>query len=328
MDSDRSTTRFIPQNSMRMKNKHEQLRSLYKTETALANAMVEEMRHHHEKAWIDQPGVNRLLNGKEAATTLELLVLAKLLQSPFSDLLKTELQPYCHSSESVTLKLKQQKTAEESDLYLSELESEGRILVFSEFPSILFATDQHHQRIAQMIQPSYENTEYYTVDAYLNFLFSIASSFSLEKRIAILEQYIQYFGCKQGNSKRRIAFFSRHGYSVMSRFSNLELFPKKNILIMLAPILQENEGDIFLEIHDQTLCKEVENFYANHIETLRNPLHLLEIGKATLTNRLNGMCLEDAIWWFYQKCQQLMEFSTDADVIWNNFNPEVQTLLS
>lgn len=327
MEDNKPMKRFIPQNSTWMKDRHEQLRSLYKTETALANAMVEEMKLHHETAWIDQPGVNRLINGKQAATTLELLALAKLFQSSFSDLLKVELRSYCGGNESASTILKQQNTAEESDDYLTELENEGRILAFSEFPSSLFVTNKHPKRTAQMMQPSYENIEYYTVDAYLNFLFSVATSFSLQYRIAILEQYTQYFGCKQGNAKRRIAFFSRHHYNAMGRFSNLELFPKKNIVIMLAPILQENEGDILLEIHDPQLCKGIEDFYINQIETLRNPISLLEIGKATLTHRLNGMCMEESILWFHQKCQQLMEFSTDADVVWINFSSEAQVLL-
>lgn len=328
MENHKPTKRFIPQDSVWLKARHEQLRYLYKTETALANAMVNEMKLHHEQAWIDQSRVNRILNGKEAATALELLVLAKLFQSSFSDLLKVELHSYSGLNESIPPVLKQQNTAEESDNYLTELESEGRILAFNEFPSALFiTTDKHPKRTAQMMQASYENIEYYTVDSYLNFLFSMANPFSLESRTAILEQYIQYFGCKQGNTKRRIAFFSRYHYRPLSHFSNLELLKKRSILIIPAPILQENEGEIFLEMYAPSLCKEVEDFYINQIETLRNSLSLLEIGKATLTNRLDGMCMEDSMRWFYQKCQQLMEFSTDADVVWANFSPEAQAVL-
>lgn len=326
MNQEKLSTRFIPQNSSRLKELQEQFRPSYKTETALAEAMVTEMRLYHPKAWIDQPGVSRILNGKEAITTLELVALSKLFQTTTEDLLRSELRR-CLDSKATALALRQQHTAEESDTYLADLESDGRILAFSEFPSLLFSTEVHPRRKAQMLQSSYENIEYYTVDGYLDFLFSIVSRFSLHRRIEVLEQYIQYFGSRNGRNKRRIAFFSRHNFSAVSGFSSLELFLEKSTLIMRAPILHPEEGDTFLEINDAQLCKEVENFYTNQIDTIRNPLNLLEIGKATLSKQLDGMCMEESVVWFYNKCQKLMEFSSDPDVIYAGFCPEIQALL-
>lgn len=264
---------------------HARLLSTYKTQKALATAMTNEMESLGGSA-VDQSRVSRLINGDEAVNVLELLVLARLFRTPPSDLLKPELQEYCEENESIRIKILQ--TEKESDSYLTRLESDGRVLAFSQFPSYLFYSDKQPLRQVQFNLPSFENREHYSLDAYLGFLFSVASRFSLPERIAILDRYISYFdkGKRGSQNKKHIVFFSRHTYPALSRFANMEFFPKKGLIIMLAPILQDGEGDIFLEIRNKHLCEKVDTFYAEQIGPIGNPINLLKTGRKTLQKRL------------------------------------------
>lgn len=320
------TSRYIPQDNQKLREGRTQLLPTCKTQTAFAKAMTEEMQKAGGSS-IDQPRLSRLFNGDEATSILELLALAKLFQIPPSKLLRPELQEYCEESESI--RLQTPPTEAETDSYLTALESDGRILAFSQFPSYLFYTDKQPQRQAQFNSPSFENWEYYALDAYLNFLFAVSNRFSLSERLAILERYIDYFdtGRRGKLNGKHIVFFSRHTFPTLSRFSNMEFFSKKGLIIMLAPILQDGKGDIFLEIRNKHLCEKVDEFYTEQIDPIGNPINLLKTGRKTLQKRLEGMYLEDAIQWFYQECILCMPDSNDPSHILANFSPEVQKLL-
>jgi hypothetical protein len=207
--------------------------------------------------------------------------------------------------------------------------NEGRILAFSQFPSYLFHTDRQPLRQAQFNLPNFENREYYTLDAYINFLFSIAHRCSLLDKITILTRYIDYFDTtKKGNlTKKHIVFFSRHTYPTLSRFANMEFFPKKGLIIVLAPILQEDDGDIFLEIRNNGLCEQIGEFYSEKIEPLANPMNLLRAGRRVLQQRLDGMPLEESTRWFYNECVLSMPDCPDPETILENFSPEIRAML-
>ncbi|HRJ54198.1 MAG TPA: hypothetical protein PLE99_15675 [Candidatus Thiothrix moscowensis] len=317
---------YIPQDHTLLKT--ERIKYFPKSQTTLAQAMTEELQRFGIEQ-IHQSRISELLSGDKTLSIIELLVMAKLFHRQPHELLKSELQHYCVEGEGISVRAFASEA--ESDAYLTELEHEGRILAFGQFPSFLFYTDSQPLRQEQFNQPSFENREFYTLDAYINFLFSVSSRYTLQKRIDILTRYIEYFDpTKKGSlNKKNIVFFSRHAYPTLSRFANMEFFPKKELIIVLAPILQESEGDIFLEIRNIELCRQVAEFYSEKIEPLANPMMLLRLGRKILQQRINDkMPLETAIRSFYYDCQNIMFDSTDPDTILRNFSPEFQEMLT
>jgi hypothetical protein len=254
--------------------------------------------------------------------------MAKLFQTPPSNLLRSELQEYCEESENVSLK--RLSTEAEIDRYLTALESNGRMLMFSQFPSCLFHTDKLPLRQAQFNLPSFENREYYTLDVYLNFLFAVADRFSLPDRIIILDRYIDYFDTgKRGNlSRKHIVFFSQYTFSTLNQFTNVEFFPKQGLIIMRVPILQDDQEELFLEIRNKCLCSKIYEFCSEQIQPIANPLNLLKVGRRVLQMRLEKIPIEEAIKWFYPECIKCMPDSDDPMYILGNFSPEIQSLLS
>lgn len=275
-----------------------------------------------------QSRLSELLSGGKSISIVELLVMAKLFRISPHELLRPELQKYCVEGEGISVRTFPTET--ESDVYLTDLESDGRILAFSQFPSYLFYTDRQSQRVEQFDLPSFENHEYYTLDAYINFLFSVASRFSLPEKIEILSRYIDYFNPgKRGNlHKKHIAFFSRRTFPTMGRFANMEFFPKKGLIIVLAPILQEGDGDVFLEIRNSGLCEQVTKFYRETIEPFTNPRNLLLAGRRILQQRLEGKSMEESVQQFYHECVMAMPDSPDPASILENFSPEVRAMLT
>lgn len=317
---------FIPQDHDLLKSQRD--KHFPKRQTDLANAMTQQLVQFGipQKS---QGRISELLSGDRAINIVELLVMAKLFHRQPHELLKPELQKYCVEGEGISVRAF--VSEEESDAYLTELEHEGRILAFGQFPSFLYYTDSQPLRQAQFNQPSFENKEFYTLDAYINFLFSVSSRYTLQKRVDILTRYIDYFDpTKKGSlHKKNIVFFSRHVYPTLSRFANMEFFPKKELIIVLAPVLQESDGDIFLEIRNVELCRQVAEFYSEKIEPLANPMMLLKLGRKILQQRINDkMPLEASIRSFYHDCQNIMFDSTDPDTILRNFSPEFQEMLT
>ena len=317
---------YIPHNPERLKQAHRQRSDTYKSQEALAKAITDEM-HQLAAPMMHQSRLSELLSGGKPVSIVELLVMAKMFRISPHELLRSELQHYCVEGEGINVRAFPSEA--ESDSYLTELESDGRILAFSQFPSYLFYTDRQPLRQVQFNLPSFQNREYYTLDAYINFLFSVSSRFSLPERVEILSRYIDYFNpSKKGNlHKKHIVFFSRHTFPTLGRFANMEFFPKKGLIIVLAPVLQEGDGDIFLEIRNGGLCTQITKFYTEAIEPFTNPRNLLLAGRRTLQQRLEGKSLEESIRTFYQECLMSMPDSPDPINILENFSPEVRMML-
>ncbi len=316
---------YIPQDDKLLKRERDKY--FPKRQQDLADTMTEQLAQFGG-ARKSQGRISELLSGDRAINIVELLVMAKLFHRQPHELLKPELQKYCVEGEGISVRTFASEA--ESDAYLTELENDGRILAFGQFPSFLFYTDSQPLRQEQFNQPTFENKEFYTLDAYINFLFSVSSRYTLQKRVDILTRYIEYFDpTKKGSlNKKNIVFFSRHAYSTLSRFANMEFFPKKELIIVLAPVLQEDDGDIFLEIRNGELCRQVAQFYFEKIEPFANPMMLLRLGRKILQQRLNDkMPLEAAIRSFYHDCQNVMFDSTDPNTILKNFSPEYQEML-
>lgn len=111
----------------------------------------------------------------------------------------------------------------------------------------------------------------------------------------------------------------------MSRFPNLELLPNKSTLIMLAPIMQYGQGDVFLEIRSQKVCQEVSDFYHFTVDKLDADISLLKIGLDTLEIMQQGTQLNDAAVFFYQ--QVIQRSCDDSDTILENFSQDMQEML-
>lgn len=318
---------YIPHSPERLRQAYRQCSDTYKSQEALSKAVTHEM-HQLTAPMMHQSRLSELLSGGKPISVVELLVMAKMLCISPHELLRSELQHYCLEGEGVSVK--NLHTEVESDIYLTKLESDGRILAFSQFPSYLFYTNRQPLRQKQFNLLSFENREYYTLDSYINFLFSVSSRFSLLERIEILSRYIDYFNpSKKGNlHKKHIVFFSRHAFLTLGRFTNMEFFPKKGLIIVLAPILQEGDGDIFLEIRNSELCSQVTKFYTETIEPFSNPRNLLLAGRRTLQHRLEGKSIEESIHFFYQECLVSMPDSPDPINILENFSPEVREMLT
>lgn len=285
--------------------------------------MTEEMRKIGAGD-IYQSRISNLLSENVGLSIVELLVLAKVLGVLPYQLLKPELQSYLQQSELFVTRVFSNEN--ESDEYLTTLENNGRILAFGQFPSFMFYSDKQPKRREQFNSTGFEDIEYYTVDAYINFIFSISSRFYLKERMDILSRYIEYFRPENGN-KRRIVFFSRHSLPSLGRFSSMEFFPTKDLIIIEAPTIPSNDGDVFLEIRDAELCKQVKEFYTKEIKPLWNPMNLLISGKKTLQKMADGMSLENAVCFFFECCVLSMPDCEDPIVLLENFSPELHSLL-
>lgn len=314
--------RFISHNFTQLNIKRQELNL---TQEMLAEKMNIGLKTF-DKAKLDQSKISRMLKGEDTISILELLLFSKIFNCSPIDLLHDELKDFCTDIETVALKAFITET--DTDKYLTELESEGRVLAFSKFPSYLFCSESQPLRKAQFNKPSFSNKEYYTLDSYLNFIFSPISKFSVQERLKIIDAYIDYFDTsKKGNFTKQIIFFSRHHYPPLGRFANIEFFPKKGLIIILAPIFQENEGDIFLEIRNKNLCEQVDDFYLNKIEPIENRMNLLKMGRKALIKLEQGLSLEETMIYFYKECLLSMPDSNDPIKIGQNFSPDAQKIL-
>ena len=93
---------------------------------------------------------------------------------------------------------------------------------------------------------------------------------------------------------------------------------------MLAPIMQK-QGDVFLEIHDETICQEVFDFYFCQLNILDADLTLVRIGMETLERLQKQGSMESAIRFFYQELAT--RNPEDKEAVLENFSEDMQVLL-
>ncbi len=174
-----------------------------------------------------QPDISRLECEDTALDIPKLLAYAYLFKVDISVLLKPHFQAFCQSE----FRLQHFALDAEVDQYLCQMEDEGRILAYSQFPSSFFVNGHHDSgRFQQIAHPDYVETHIHTLDSLLNFIFSPISRYSYAAREDILLQYLEHFRQKS----KHLHFFSRASFSTTSLFPSLILLPKKSTLIMLS----------------------------------------------------------------------------------------------
>lgn len=316
------TYAHIPQVGKQLRRLRSRLR---KTQTQMADTLEIMLKPHREPGFsMQQSDISRLEHEKNTADISVLLAYCQLGNIDVGELLKPHYREWINSQ----ITLRNFTTDKEADKYLRELENEGRLLAFSQFPSAFFqpsadtADVPNSPRFRQISAADYEEYQFYTIDSLLNFLFSPSSRYTLEERKNTLERYLQAF-C--GNRFKRLYFFSRHTFPVMSRFPNLELLYKKKTLIMLAPIMTRNKGDVFLEICNDELCKTVYDFYMQDVEPLEGNITLLRCGLHAIEHRLLGHSIEEGITVFAEMVKQR---TYEHKVILENFSQDIRKQLA
>lgn len=265
-----------------------------------------------------QPDISRLECEETALDVPKLLAYAHLFKVDISLLLKPHFQTFCQSE----FRLQHFALDAEVDQYLCQMEDEGRILAYSQFPSSFFVNAHDDSaRFQQIAHPDYAETHIHTLDSLLNFIFSPISRYSCAERGDILLRYLEHFRQRS----KHLHFFSRAAFTATSLFPSLILLPKKSTLIMLAPVMQHDQGDVFLEIHSPLICKEVHDFYFHKVKTLDADISLLKIGRDTLEQLRQGTSLENAVRFFYDEVQK--RSPEDSAAILENFSVDIQEML-
>lgn len=290
-------------------------KKLKKTQTEMAEALEKLIKPHREAGYtLQQTDVSRLENEKISTDITTLLAYSQLGSLYVGELLKPQYRDWL--SNQVTLR--HFGTDTQADKYLCKLEEHGRLLAFSQFPSAFFQLPRDSLRSQQISARNYEELQFYTIDSLLNFLFSPSSRYTLAERKTILERYLRLF---HRNRFKQIYFFSRHAFPIMSRFPNLELLYEKKTLIMLAPVMTQSNGDVFLEIRDEQLCETVYQFYMHEVEPLEDNMDLLRCALAAIEHMLAGHGIEQGVALFTERVKRHI---FDHDIILENFSLDIR----
>ncbi|MBO0611818.1 helix-turn-helix domain-containing protein [Thiothrix fructosivorans] len=309
--------RHIPQDGKRLKALRK-IKGL--SQAGLAQALQALIKPYMKTGFvIQQPDIARIELEKSTLDVPELLGYSQFFGTDIDDLLK----PHFRSLHKNAFCLQQFSTDSDADDYFTQMEAAGRILAYSHFPSSFFMGNQPtNRRFQQISQTDYCETHLHTLDSLLSFIFSPISRYSYAQRNSILERYLEHF--RQRHNKH-LYFFSRANFPPHSLFPNLVLLPEKATLLMLAPIMQQQQGDIFLEIHDEPICKQVYNFYFQTVPLLEASMPLLRIGRETLALLQAGVSMENAIRYFYDEVQK--RSPEDAEAVLQNVGQDMQDIL-
>jgi len=292
--------------------------SMGETQSTIATGLQQLLKPHMPLGYtIQQADISRLEREDTAIDLPKLLAYAHYFHADIASLLKPAFQDFCRSD----IHLQHFETAKQMDQYLYDLEQGGRILVYSRFPSDFFVTEQAHSRYQQIAQPSYSTTELYTLDAYLNFLFSPVTYYSIETKCLILQRYVDYF---RQNLRRHLRFFTRANVPSLQYMPDLEILPQGKVLVLQAPLLQSSQCDAVFEIRNQEAYENALNFY-QQLATLDSHIALLRIGLDTLKIIEQGSPTRDAIRFFYEEVNQRTFDCIDS--VMENFSPEIQAML-
>lgn len=172
----------IPQNGLKLR----ELRGKQGyTQADMANALETPLKAYMRLGFtIQQSDISRLEREETALDIPELLAYASIFNVDIGFLLKPHFQNLCKSE----IRFQYFDTDEKADQYLHAMEDEGRILAFSHFPSSFFSTARDSVRFQQIARPGYAETEIYTIDSFLNFIFSPISRYSCAEKTTILNR--------------------------------------------------------------------------------------------------------------------------------------------
>ncbi|MEZ5452700.1 MAG: helix-turn-helix transcriptional regulator [Thiothrix sp.] len=313
----KSSARHIPQDGAKLRELRE---ARSHSQTDIANHLQAFLKPYMKPGFtVQQPDISRLECEDSAVDVLKLLGYSHLFGVDVDFLLK----PHFRSLRKNAFRLQHFSQDTEADSYLHNMENAGRILAYSKFPSSFFVSPhQESTRFQQIAQADYRETHIHTLDSLLTFIFSPVSHYSYAQRHAILRGYLEHFRHKHA---KHLYFFARAHFPATSLFPNLVLLPEKFTLLMLAPVMQPVQGDIFLEIQDEHICQEVRDFYFHKVKTLDADITLLKIGRDTL-ELLQGECdMKAAVRHFYE--ETLKRSPEDSKLVLENFSPDMWEML-
>ena len=311
---DNTSYTHIPQNG----NKLRELRG-QTTQNHIAEQLTTILKPIMARGFvIQQPDISRLESEATVLDVPRLLAYAHHFNCEVGDLLKPHLKALYKSA----LCWREFNTDEEVDNYLCRLESNGRLLAHSIFPSSFFSSTRQCERFTQLNQPDYPNTEIYTLDAFLNFVFSPIGFYSIAEKIAILKRYVEYF---RGSAVKHLRFFSRTQFPNNSRFPNLELLRDKATVVTLAPMMKQCAGDVFIEIQGKEICEKVYEFYHFQVNKLDDDVAFVKVAIQALEKMQEGSSVEMAILFFYNSIKSRDE--EEAAEVRYNFSPDIQEWL-
>ncbi len=304
-----------PQNGERLR---ELRQSTGKNQAEMATELEKILKPHMWVGYtIQQADVSRLELERSAIDLPKLLGYASYFKLDIANLLKPKFQPFCKSDTHLQIF----EDTEQANQYLTQLEKGGRILVYTQFPSDFFCTEPQGQRLLQIAKADYPATEIYSLDAFLSFLFSPVSAYSLDEKTEILTRYLGYF---RNNLRHNLRFFTRSTLSGLSHVPNMEILPEGKALLLPSPVLQHRQGDAFFELRSAELFEKAYGFY-QQLHTLDGNLVFLRIGLETLDRMRDGSPARDAIRFFYQEvCKRTFDC---ASAVLENFSPEIQEMI-
>lgn len=307
-----------PQNGQRLK----ELRlALGKNQSEMAGLLQKQLKPNMPHGFVvQQPDISRLEREQTALDIPKLLAYTTVFDVDIATLLNEQFNGLCNSEVLLRHFASNQTAAE----YLSMMENDGRTLAYSQFPASYFLPNRENNcRFEQIARADYPEVHMYTLDALLNFIFSPICHYSYQERQQIFHNYLQHF---RHSCVKNLRFFSRTEFPGTNLFPNLLILPKKSTLIMLAPVMQRQQGDVFLEIRSQEIFQQVYNFYYKQVVPLDATMNLLKIGHETLAMLEQGFSMERAIRFFYTEIKK--RSPEDRAVIYENFSTDIQEMLA
>lgn len=285
---------------------------------ALTNAFYEATGIRHV---IQQPDICRLENGTAAIDIFKLLAYSYRCNVDIRSLLNQDYKNLLSNAGS-DMHVKTFHKNAEAEQHLLKLEKNQRLLISSQFPSSFFRLDKDSERYAQLNALDYEANELYSIDSFINFLFSPVSAYSLDQKKSILDAYLSYF---QDNNFRQLNFFPCSALPKHRQLTSMELLPEQNMLLIPGPITHEGEGDSFIEVRDQAIYKAATRF-CRRLKTFENSMVYLRIGMAALDRMRDGSPARDAITSFALEILQTRDINAIEAI--KCFSPEIQDMIN
>ena len=306
---------IVPQSGQKLRDLRE---SAGFTQTQMADELEGLLKPHMKMGYtIQQADISRLELEETAIDTPKLLAYSHYFNQHIVHLLRPGFAAFCKSD----IHLQSFANHQQADHYLHEMERGGRVLVHAHFPSDFFCNGQDSPRFQQIAQAGYHSTEMYDLSAFLSFLFSPISPYSLDIKAQILNRYLEYF---RNNLRHHLRFFTRTTLTDLYLVPSMEMFPAQATLLVSSPVLQSQQGVSFFEVRNAEIFDEASSFY-QQLPTLDGNLVFLRIGLETLGRMREGQEAKDSIRFFYNEVSK-RTFDC-AGAVLESFCPEVQEIL-
>lgn len=172
------------------------------TQSRLAEEMNRMFEAHSIPDGLIQKQIADLETGHCNLSLVRGLAIARVLNTTFSELLHEELLQLG----PLENRLLDFATADAAGRFFLEAETEGRVVILSDFPCSIFldvpshnrqqtkrATAIERARFAQLLQAHTQSQEFYFIDKVIEFSFSPFSPFSSAEKIAVLDRLIELF---------------------------------------------------------------------------------------------------------------------------------------